>query len=104
SNGGAVQKIDLKEIEGDFFLAIHAHHLRGVYALWVQLANENRAFDRQAIAKKIAHVLENAEFFFVERALVRPQLMAGLLNRKGGASLVTAWWSEHYGTFGCITP
>ena len=63
SNGGGLQMIDLNDIEDDSFLAIHANDLRWLYALWVQLANENRPLDRQATAKRLADVLENAEFF-----------------------------------------
>jgi hypothetical protein len=63
SNGGALQMIDLNDIEDDSFLAIHADDLRRLYELWAQLANESRPLDRQAIAKRLADVLENAEFF-----------------------------------------
>jgi hypothetical protein len=62
SNGGALQMIDLNDIEDDSFLAIHADDLRWLYELWAQLANESRPLDRQAIAKRLADVLENAEF------------------------------------------
>src|SRR5215475_13927100 len=62
SNGGVLQMIDLNDIEDDSFLAIHADGLRWLYDLWVQLANESRPLDRQAIAKRLADVLENAEF------------------------------------------
>jgi hypothetical protein len=62
SNGGGLQMIDLNDIEDDSFLAIHANDLRWLYALWVQLANESRPLDRQAIAKRLAAVLKNAEF------------------------------------------
>src|SRR5262249_18904593 len=62
SNGGGLQMIDLNDIEDDSFLAIHADGLRWLYDLWVQLANESRPLDRQAIAKRLADVLENAEF------------------------------------------
>src|SRR5215813_4945001 len=62
SNGGGLQMIDLNDIEDDSFLAIHANDLRWLYALWVQLANENRPLDRQAIAKRLSAVLKNAEF------------------------------------------
>jgi hypothetical protein len=44
------------------FLAIHADDLRWLYDLWVQLANESWPLDRQAIAKRLADVLEKAEF------------------------------------------
>jgi hypothetical protein len=54
--------IDLNDIEDDSFLAIHAADLRLLYDLWTQLANESRPLDRQAIAKQLADVLENAEF------------------------------------------
>jgi hypothetical protein len=64
SNGGRLQMIDLNDIEDDSFLAIHAHGLRWLYNLWVQLANESRPLDRQAIAKRLADVLENAEFCY----------------------------------------
>src|SRR5262245_30035657 len=60
-NGGALQMIDLNDIE-DSFLAIHANDLRWLYDLWVQLADESRPLNRQAIAKRLADVLENAEF------------------------------------------
>jgi hypothetical protein len=62
SKGGALQMIDLNDIEDDSFLAIHAADLRWLYDLWAQLANESRPLDRQAIAKRLADVLENAEF------------------------------------------
>jgi hypothetical protein len=62
SNGGGLQMIDLNDIEDDSLLAIHADGLRCLYDLWVQLANESRPLDRQAIAKRLADVLENAEF------------------------------------------
>jgi len=62
SNGGGLQMIDLSDIEDDSFLAIHSNDLRWLYALWVQLANESRPLDRQAIAKRLAAVLKNAEF------------------------------------------
>jgi hypothetical protein len=62
SNGGALQMIDLNDIGDDSFLAIHADDLRWLYELWAQLANESRSLDRQAIAKRLADVLENAEF------------------------------------------
>jgi hypothetical protein len=61
-NGGGLQMIDLNDIEDDSFLAIHANDLRWLYTLWVQLANESRPLDRQAIAKRLAAVLKNAEF------------------------------------------
>jgi hypothetical protein len=63
SNGGALQMIDLNDIEDDSFFAIHGDDLRWLYDLWVQLANESRPLDRQATAKRLADVLENAEFF-----------------------------------------
>ena len=63
SNGGALQMIDLNDIEDDSFLAIHGDDLRWLYDLWVQLANESRPLDRQATAKRLADMLENAEFF-----------------------------------------
>ena len=62
SNGGGLQMIDLNDIEDDSFLAIHANDFRWLYTLWVQLANESRPLDRQAIAKRLAAVLKNAEF------------------------------------------
>ena len=62
-NGTALQMIDLNDIEDDSFLAIHADDVRWLYGLWVQLANESRPLDRQATAKRLAEVLENAEFF-----------------------------------------
>ena len=55
--------IDLNDIEDDSFFAIHGDDLRWLYDLWVQLANESRPLDRQATAKRLADVLENAEFF-----------------------------------------
>ena len=55
--------IDPNDIEDDSFLAVHANDLRWLYDLWVQLANESRPLDRQAAAKRLAEVLENAEFF-----------------------------------------
>jgi hypothetical protein len=55
--------IDLNDIEEDSFFAIQASDLRWLYDLWAKLANENRSFDRQAIAQRLAGVLENAEFF-----------------------------------------
>ena len=63
SNGGALQMIDLNDIEDDSFLAIQAADLRWLYDLWAQLANESRPLNRQATAKRLADVLENAEFF-----------------------------------------
>src|SRR5262245_39035538 len=63
SNGGALQMIDLNDIEEDSFLAINATDLRWLCDLWAQLANESRPLDRQAAAKRLADVLENAEFF-----------------------------------------
>ena len=62
-NGTALQMIDLNDIEDDSFLAIHADDVHWPYGLWVQLANESRPLDRQAIAQRLAGVLENAEFF-----------------------------------------
>jgi len=62
-NGGALQMIDLNDIEEDSFFAIQAADLRWLYDLWAQLADESRPLDRQAIAKRLADVLENAEFF-----------------------------------------
>ena len=62
-NGGALQTIDLNEVEDDSFVAIHAAEFRWLYDLWRQLANESRPLDRQAIAKRLAVLLENAEFF-----------------------------------------
>jgi hypothetical protein len=62
SDGRALQMIDLNDIEDDSFLAIHPDDLRWLYDLWVQLANESRPLDRQATAKRLAEVLENAEF------------------------------------------
>jgi len=63
SNGGGLQMIDLNDIEDDSFLAINATDLRWLYDLWVQLAHESRPLDRQAAAKRLADVLESAEFF-----------------------------------------
>jgi hypothetical protein len=63
SNGGRLQMIDLNDIEEDSFFAIQAADLRWLYDLWAQLADESRPLDRQAIAKRLADVLENAEFF-----------------------------------------
>ena len=63
SNGRALQMIELNDIEDDSFLAINAIDLRWLYDLWAQLANESRPLNRQAIAKRLAAVLENAEFF-----------------------------------------
>ena len=62
-NGGALQMIDLNDIEEDSFFAIQAADLRWLYDLWAQLADESWALDRQAAAKRLADVLENAEFF-----------------------------------------
>ena len=62
SNGGGLQMIDLNDIENDSFLAIHADDLRWLYDLWVQLADESWPLNRQAIAKRLADVLENVEF------------------------------------------
>jgi hypothetical protein len=62
SNGGTLQMIDLNDIEDDSFLAINADDLRWLYGLWAQLADESRALDRQATAKRLADVLERAEF------------------------------------------
>src|SRR5262245_2425448 len=61
-NGGALQMIDPNDIEDDSFFAVHADDLRWLYELWVQLANESRPLNRQAIAKRLAAVLKNAEF------------------------------------------
>ena len=61
-NGGALQMIDLNDIEEDSLFAIQAADLRWLYDLWAQLADESRPLDRQAIAKRLADVLENAEF------------------------------------------
>ena len=55
--------IDLNGIEEDSFFAIQAADLRWLYDLLAQLANESRPLDRQATAKRLAEVLENAEFF-----------------------------------------
>ena len=55
--------IDLNDMEDVSFLAINATDLRWLYDLWVQLAHESRSLDRQAAAKRLADVLENAEFF-----------------------------------------
>ena len=55
--------IDLNDIEEDSFFAIQAADLRWLYDLWAQLADESRPLNRQAIAKRLAAVLENAEFF-----------------------------------------
>ena len=60
SNGGRLQMIDLNDIEEDSFFAIQAADLRWLYDLWAQLADESRPLDRQAIAKRLADVLENA--------------------------------------------
>ena len=62
SNGGGLQMIDLNDIEDDSFLAVHADDLRWLYDLWVQLADESWPLNRQAIAKRLADVLKNAEF------------------------------------------
>ena len=63
-NGGAtLQMIDLKYLEDDSFFAIQAADLRWLRDLRVQLADESRPLDRQATAKRLADVLENAEFF-----------------------------------------
>src|SRR5262245_19893730 len=62
-NGGAFQMIDLNDIEEHSCFAIQAADLRWLYDLWAQLADESRPLDRQAIAKRLADVLENAEFF-----------------------------------------
>jgi hypothetical protein len=61
-HGTALQMIELNDIEDDSFLAIHADDVRWLYDLWVQLAHESRPLDRQAIAKRLAAVLKNAEF------------------------------------------
>ncbi len=63
SNGGALQMIHLNDVEDDSFVTIQAADFRWLYDLWGQLANESRPLDRQAIAKRLAEVLENAEFF-----------------------------------------
>jgi hypothetical protein len=63
SNGGALQMIDLNDMEEDSFFAIQAADLRWLYDLWAQMADESRPLDRQVIAKRLADVLENAEFF-----------------------------------------
>ena len=63
SNGRALQMIDLNDIKDDSFLAINVIDLRWLCDLWAQLANESRPLNRQAIAKRLAAVLENAEFF-----------------------------------------
>src|SRR5262245_57166518 len=55
--------IDLNDIEEDSFFAIQAADLRWLHDLWAQLADERRALDRQATAKRLADVLESAEFF-----------------------------------------
>jgi hypothetical protein len=55
--------IDLNDIEEDSFFAIQAADLRWLYGLRAQLAHESRPLDRQAIAKRLADVLENAQFF-----------------------------------------
>jgi len=62
-NGGVLQMIDLNDLEEDSFFAVQAADLRWLYDLWAQLADESRALDRQAAAKRLADVLENAEFF-----------------------------------------
>jgi len=59
-NGGALQMIDLNHIEDDSFFAIHADDL--LYDLWAQLANESRPLNRQAIARRLAAVLERPNF------------------------------------------
>jgi len=51
-----------RQRRGSFF-AIQAADLRWLSDLWAQLADESRPLDRQAIAKRLADVLENAEFF-----------------------------------------
>jgi hypothetical protein len=63
SNGGALPMIHLNDVEDDSFVAIQAADFRWLYDLWGQLANESRPLHRQAIAKRLADVLENAEFF-----------------------------------------
>jgi hypothetical protein len=55
--------IDLNDIEEDSFFAIQAADLHWLHGLWAQLAYESRPLDRQATAKRLADVLENAEFF-----------------------------------------
>jgi hypothetical protein len=62
-NGGALQMIDLDDLEEDSFFAIQAADLRWLYDLSAQLADESRPLDRQATAKRLADMLENAEFF-----------------------------------------
>jgi hypothetical protein len=42
---------------------MQAADLRWLYDLWAQLTNESRPLDRQATAKRLADVLENAELF-----------------------------------------
>jgi len=54
--------IDPNDIEEDSFFAIQAADLRWLFGLWAQLAHESRPLDRQALAKRLADVLENAEF------------------------------------------
>ena len=62
-NGGALQMIDLNDIEEDSFFAIQAADFRWLYDLWAHLADESRPLDRQAITKRLAAVLQNAKFF-----------------------------------------
>ena len=62
-NGGALQMIDLNDVEDDSFVAIHAADFRWLYDLWGQLANESRPLDREAMAQRLADVMKNAEFF-----------------------------------------
>jgi len=62
-NGRALQMIDLNDLDEDSFFAIQAADLRWLYDLWAQLADESRAFDRQATAKRLADMLETAEIF-----------------------------------------
>ena len=62
SNGGALQIIDLNDVEDDSFVAIQVTDFRWLCDLWGQLANEGSPLDRQAIAKRLAYLVENAEF------------------------------------------
>jgi hypothetical protein len=59
---GQVASLRPERYRGRFFPRDHAADLRLLYDLWTQLANESRPLDRQAIAKQLADVLENAEF------------------------------------------
>src|SRR5262249_23213533 len=63
SNGRALPMVGVNGIGDDSFPAINAIDLRWLCDLWAQLANESRPLNRQAIAKRLATVLENAEFF-----------------------------------------